>query len=122
MGGLFDVKHKLHGLSFALGVPSLPVGALLIGYHLADFEKWNIHGDAILISSHAVWISLVLMAISMMVMFSGFKKAGIPMGPDVEVPEKVPPGVIALGGYANRILILCYVHWSVMIATTYLSF
>lgn len=38
MGGLFDVKHKHHGLAFLLGVPSLPVAALLIGYHLADIE------------------------------------------------------------------------------------
>ena len=30
MGGLFDLKHTLHGFAFLLGVPSLPIAALLI--------------------------------------------------------------------------------------------
>lgn len=30
MGGAFDVKHKLHGLAFTLGVPTLPVAALVL--------------------------------------------------------------------------------------------
>ncbi|HQW03705.1 MAG TPA: DUF998 domain-containing protein, partial [Saprospiraceae bacterium] len=31
MGGLFDLKHKHHGLAFLLGVPALPVAALILG-------------------------------------------------------------------------------------------
>jgi hypothetical protein len=122
MGGLFDVKHKLHGMAFGLGVPTLPIGALLVAYHLLNNPNWNIHSNALLASSHALWISVVLMALSMMILFSGFKKAGIEMGPNVEPPQEVPAGVIAVNGYANRLLVLCYVHWSVMIAVTYLSF
>jgi len=34
MGGLFDVKHTLHGAAFALGVPTLPVSAWLVSYNL----------------------------------------------------------------------------------------
>jgi hypothetical protein len=122
MGGLFDVKHKLHGMAFALGIPTMPIGALLVAYHLLQNENWNTHSTALLVSSHALWISVVLMALSMMILFSGFKKAGIAMGPNVEPPKEVPSGVIAVNGYANRLLVLCYVHWSVMIAMTYLSF
>jgi hypothetical protein len=113
MGGLFDVKHPLHGLSFMLGVPSLPIAALLIGYHLINKEAGN---TTILLASHAPWISLILMAIAMIVMMSGFKNAGIPMGPEATPPDHVPDGVIALAGYANRLLIISYIGWLLVIA------
>lgn len=121
MGGLFDVKHKLHGLAFALGVPTLPIAALILGYHLAGRETWANSAIAILTASHATWVSLILMALAMAVMFTGFRNAGVPMGPDLPAPDSVPPGVIALGGYANRLLVLCDVGWVLLIAGTFLS-
>ncbi len=121
MGGLFDVKHSLHGLAFALGVPTLPVAALLIGYDLASVESWNAQRSTILLSAHSTWISLVVMAIAMGIMFAGLKKAGITMGPNAEPLERMPDGVIALGGYANRLLVVCYVGWLLVIARAYLS-
>ncbi|HNT22033.1 MAG TPA: DUF998 domain-containing protein [Saprospiraceae bacterium] len=116
MGGAFDVKHKLHGLAFALGVPALPVAALVLSYQLVRQDAWAIHKSSILYSAHSTWISLVLMAVTMIVMISGFKKAGIPMGPDIEPPDSVPAGVIAVSGYANRILVFCYILWLLVIA------
>lgn len=113
MGGFFDIKHKLHGMSFMLGVPSLPIAALIIGYYLIGKEAGN---STILLSSHAPWISLIVMAIAMIIMMSGFKNAGVPMGPDVAPPDHVPSGVIALAGYANRLLVISYVAWLMIIA------
>lgn len=121
MGGLFDVKHPKHGLAFALGVPTLPVAALLLGYHLVQLEKWSESKTLLLLSAHATWVSLVLMALAMMVMFSGFKKSGVSWDKDAPPPENVPPGVIALGGYANRLLVFCYILFPVLVAITYLS-
>lgn len=116
MGGLFDVKHKLHGLAFALGVPAVPVAALLISNNLVSIEPWNTTPFLILFISHATWFSVVVMGVSMGVMMAGFKKAGIPMDPTSAPPERVPEGVIALAGYANRLLVLCYVGWLLMIS------
>lgn len=116
MGGLFDLKHKYHGVSFLLGVPSLPVAALLITYNLVAIEGWEAYRSTLLVSAHSTWISLIVMALAMAIMFSGFKKAGIPMSKDSEPPENVPDGVIALGGYANRILVLCYITWLILVA------
>jgi hypothetical protein len=121
MGGVFDIKHRLHGLAFGLGVPSLPVAALLIGYHLAGSEGWNAHGSAIIAASHATWVSVVLMGVAMAVMFAGFRRAGVDMGPDAKPPERVPPGVVAVGGYANRLLVLCDVGWLMLISGVYLA-
>jgi hypothetical protein len=121
MGGLFDINHPLHGLSFGLGVPTLIVSSLLIAYHLVKQDGWSAHSTAMLFSTHAIWISCVLMAVSMAVMFSGFKAAGIAFGPDAAPPKEVPPGVIALGGYANRFLVFCYQFWVVLHAYLFLK-
>jgi len=119
MGGLFDVKHKHHGLAFLLGIPTLPVAALLVGYDLIHAPGMEENASSIVLSSHAPWISFVVMGASMAIMFAGFKKAGIPMGPNAEPPETVPPGVVAIAGYANRLLVICYVGWLIIIAGNY---
>jgi hypothetical membrane protein len=120
MGGLFDIKHKWHGLAFGLGVPTFIIGSLLVGYYLAGLEYWSSYRTILLLSSHAVWISFLLMGAAMALMFSGFKKVGVTFGPDAEPPTEVPPGVIALVGYANRLLVLCYIGWAVLISTIFL--
>jgi hypothetical protein len=43
------------------------------------------------------------------------------MGPNVKPPDTVPPGVVALAGYANRLLVLCYVGWLIIIAANYIN-
>lgn len=111
MGGLFDVKHKLHGLSFMLGIPTLPIGSLLICYHLIAMSQWQVHKTEILWSTHSIWVSVILMAASMMLLMNGYKKSGMPMGPGVEPPKELPKGVIGINGYFNRILVMCYLLW-----------
>jgi len=121
MGGLFNLKHRLHGMAFAIGVPSVPIAALLIGYHLAGKAGWSAHGGTIIAVSHSTWVSVVAMGVALATMIAGFKRAGIAMGPGVKPPERVPHGVIALGGYANRLLVLCDIGWLMLIALVYLS-
>ena len=121
MGGLFDLKHPLHGTAFALGVPTIMVGALLVSYHMIKRQGWNEHSTAALLPAHAIWLSLVLMGVSMAVMMNGFKQAGIPMGPNATPPERVPDGVIAVAGYFNRLLVVCNAVWVMIMANIYLS-
>lgn len=117
MGGLFDVKHKLHGLAFAIGVPFMPIGALIISYHLIDKTEWQPHSSTLLLSAHSIWISLVLMAVLMMYFFSSLKKAGIAFGPDVPPLTVLPKGVIGIHGWANRLLVLCYLLYPILVAS-----
>ena len=113
-GGLFDINHKKHGMAFGLGVPTLPIAALIITYHLLN-NNIITQSNALLVA-HSTWISIILMAASMMVMFSGFKKAGIAFDKSSPPPSEVPKGVIALSGYANRLLVFCYIFWVIYIA------
>ena len=121
MGGLFDVQHKLHGLSFAIGVPFLPIAALLITYHLLKKTDWQGYSATMQVSTHAVWISLVFMAISMFLLFSSLKSQGIVYGPDSPPLTELPGGVIGINGWANRLLVLSYILYPVLTAKLLLS-
>ena len=121
MGGLFHVQDKLHGLAFGIGVPFLPIGALIITYHLLKKVEWQNHSTALLFSSHSIWISLIFMALSMFLLFSSLKSAGIAYGPDAKPFEVLPKGVIGISGWANRILVLCYLIYPMLTAKIVLS-
>ncbi len=119
LASIFDVAHPLHGLAGLLGVPTLPVGALLVSYHLRSKERWGPHKKLLLRSAHLTWISLVVMIVAMVVMMMGFHQAGIEFKEGAEPPKSVPPNVIALAGYANRIFIVVYIAWLINVARTY---
>ncbi len=121
MGGLFDVQHKLHGLSFGIGVPFLPIGALIITYHLIKKAEWQNNSTTLLLSSHSIWISLIFMAVSMFLLFSSLKSAGIAYGPDAKPFTELPNGVIGINGWANRLLVICYLGYPILIAKNVLS-
>ena len=122
LASIFDVSHSLHGLAAFLGIPTLPIAALLISYHLKSKELWTEYKKSLLLSAHLTWISLVLMIITMVVMITGFQNAGIEFKEGSEPPKSVPDGVIAIGGYANRILIIAYILWLIIVAKRILKF
>ena len=122
MGGLFDLKHKLHGLSFALCVPTFPIGALIVVHRLCLQNEWYAYQSDLLMAGYSVLISLVLMGITMVLFFSGLKKAGIPFGPDQPPLTKIPTNVIAFNGYANRLLVIVYVAFNMVVSYLYLRY
>ncbi|MBM4784214.1 MAG: DUF998 domain-containing protein [Archangiaceae bacterium] len=111
LGGAFDVNHPSHGLAFALGVPTLPIGALLVGVPLSRGEpfarlRWV---------SQLPWVSLVLMVGSFVLLGSSAARAGVELDPTKPWHE-VPAGVTAVMGWANRLLVTAYVAWSLVAA------
>lgn len=121
MGGIFDVKHKLHGLSFGLGVPFLPIGALIIVYYFKQNMDWQSNISILLVSAHATWISLILMGGTMFYFFSGLKSAGIAFGPDSPPMTELPKGMTAIHGWANRLLVICYIAFPMLVAKIVLN-
>jgi hypothetical protein len=121
MAAFFDVNHPLHGLSGTLGIPPFVIAALLICYHLKNKDEWTGNKKTLLWSAHITWISLLLVIITMVLLITGFKNAGIIIGPNQKPPESLPDGVIALVGYANRILILAFLFWLILVAKKYLK-
>ena len=121
MGGLFDIQHKLHGLAFGIGIPFLPIGSLLISYHLIKKSGWQNHSTSLLISSHSIWVSLLFMAFSMFLLFSTLKATGIEYRPDSPPLSELPKEVIGINGWANRLLVLCYIAYPVLTAKLLLT-
>jgi hypothetical protein len=100
LGGLFDVNHNLHGLAAMIGIPSLPVAAVLISISLSRTPLWSPARRSLLWTANLTWISLVLMTVGV---FSGFSSTG-----------EVRPD--AWFGFANRLLILSYNVWLMVAA------
>lgn len=116
MGGLFDIRHPLHGLAFGIGVPFLPIATFILGRYLPRHytlarPKW------MAVVRHAPWVSLVLMGIAMAVFINALKAAGV-FNPDT-VPHlwaSLPDGIPKVVGYFNRLLIVAYLASILMLA------
>ena len=121
LAAFFNVNHPQHGTAGTLGIPTFVIASLLISYKLKNKYEWDENKKALLWSAHATWISLLLVVITMILMIAGFKNAGIEIGPNQKPPASVPDGVIAIVGYANRILIIAFIYWLILVSNNYLK-
>jgi hypothetical protein len=106
MASVFDVNHPLHDLAGMIGVLSLPVAAMMISVRLARTQAWSPAKYVLLWPANLTWVSLVLMVAALMIMVRGHAGAGSKMG----------PGVFAVVGWANRLLVVAYCVWVVTVA------
>lgn len=119
MGGLFDVRHSLHGLAFALGIPFLPIVAPLMTRYLK-----RAHGAAssyATVTAHLTWITFLLMAGTMILFMSQMQAAGALASGTPELMLMLPAGVNSVIGYANRLLVVSYIGWLIAINAVVLS-
>jgi len=119
LAAFFNVNHPQHGTAGTLGIPTFVIASLLISYHLKTRDGWKENKTILLWSAHATWISVVLIIITMVMMITGFQNAGIIIGPGQKPPAVLPDGVVALVGYANRILIVVYMFWLLFVSNNY---
>ncbi len=107
---MFDLHHPLHGVAFALGVPALALGAPLVSHALAKTRS-----SALRWVGYLPLATLLVLAASFAVLMGTANAAGVPLVPG-EPWQSVPDGVVALNGWANRLLVLCYVGWLMFVA------
>jgi hypothetical protein len=101
MGGLFDLNHDLHGLAAMIGIPSLPIAAILISVSLIRNPSWTPARRLLLGTAILTWVSLILMNIAIFTAFS-------------QSSEQVSQG--AWVGWANRFLIIADHAWLMAVA------
>jgi hypothetical protein len=101
MGGLFDVNHDLHGLAAMIGIPSLPIAAILISVSLIRNPSWTPARRVLLATAILTWVSLILMNIAVFTAFS-------------QSSEQISQG--GWVGWANRFLIVAYHVWLMVVA------
>jgi hypothetical protein len=99
MASVFDVGWPIiHGVSALLGIPSLPIAALLISGNLGRTHGWVPAKTVLIRTANFCWMSLALM-IAAMLTISGD-------------PHSRPP----LIGWPNRLLIVVYCTWVMTVA------
>jgi hypothetical protein len=99
MASVFDVSWpRLHGLSAAIGIPSLPVAAVLISVSLGRTPAWYPDRRILLWTANLTWMSLALLAIVIL------------------SPIGRPGSRQALIGWPNRLLIVAYSAWVITVA------
>jgi hypothetical protein len=106
MASVFDINHPLHNLAGMIGVLSLPIAPMLISVRLGRTQAWSAAKNVLLWTANLTWVSLVLMIAALIIMISGNTRAG----------NKMTPDVIALVGWANRLLVVVYCVWVVTVA------
>ena len=113
MASVFDISHPLHSVAAMIGILSLPVAAMLISVSFSRTQAWSVVRKALLRTANLTWISVVLMAGTFVLLIVTYTQAGGEMTSEVAV---LPPGVIAVVGWANRFLIIAYCVWVMTVA------
>ena len=116
MASVFDINHILHSLASLIGIPSLAIAAMLISKSLVKDEAWESVKKNLLLSANLPWISILLMAISFVILMVTFAQSGAEMPTDSTAVTSLPAGVIGLVGWVNRFLIIVYNVWVILVA------
>ena len=116
LASVFDIKHAIgHGIAGLLGVIGFPIAALLLSVALAHNETWSALRKALLWIGNLSWISVVLLAGTMAIMMMQLSRANGGHLPQ-HAPKSLPPGVFALDGWADRLIVLSNCAWVLLVA------
>ena len=111
MASIFDVTHPIgHGIAGFLGVFGFPVAALLLSAALGRLPAWHDARKPLLWIANLCWVSVVLLIATLVLMTMQMPQANGGHLPQ-HAPKSLPPGVLALDGWADRLLILLYCLW-----------
>jgi hypothetical membrane protein len=113
---VFDLNNPLHDPAGALGIPCLPVAAMLISVSLGRTQPWSNARRVLLLTANLTWVSLVLLVVTFIVMIATYIHAGGDVTTASSKLPALPSGVIALVGLTNRLLVLVYCLWVAVVA------
>jgi len=111
MASIFDVTHDAgRAVAGLLGVGGFPVAAVLLGVGLGHAEAWHGARKTLLWIANISWINVVLLATTLVLMTMQLSQANGGHLPQ-HAPKSLPPGVLGLDGWANRLLVLLCCLW-----------
>ena len=116
MASRFDVTHAIgHGIAGTLGVIGFPIAALLLSVSFGRTEAWCSARKPLLSIANLSWVSVVLLAATLTIMTMRVAKAFGGHLPQ-HAPKSLPPGVLALDGWADRMIVLSNCAWVLVAA------
>jgi hypothetical protein len=111
MASVFDVTYETgHMIAGLLGVLGFPIGALLLSVSLGRNEMWRGARQGMLWLANLTWVSIMLLVVTLAIMtMQMFAITGghLPQ----HAPKELPPGVFALDGWADRLVVLSTCAW-----------
>jgi hypothetical protein len=116
MASVFDVTHDIgHGVAGLLGVIGFPIAALLLSAGLGHSQAWRGVGKMLFRIANLSWISVILLVATLALMTMQFAHANGGHLPQ-HAPKSLPPGVLGLDGWANRLIVLSNCLWVIVAA------
>jgi hypothetical protein len=111
MASVFDIRHELgHGIAGLLGVLGFPIAALLLSASLRRNETWRDVARGLVWLANLTWVAVVLLVGTLVLMtmqMSGANGGHLPQ----HAPKVLPPGVFALAGWADRLIVVSNCAW-----------
>jgi Protein of unknown function (DUF998) len=116
MASALDITHPIgHGIAGLLGVIGFPIAALLLSVALGRNETWRAARRPLLWIANLSWISVVLLVVTLAIMTMQMARINGGHLPQ-HAPKSLPPGVLALDGWADRLIVLSNCAWVLVAA------
>lgn len=116
MASVFDIRHPAgHGIAALLGVIGFPIAALLLSISLRRSGNWRSESRQLFLVANLSWIAVVLLIATLILMTIQVSAANGGHLPQ-HAPKSLPLGVLALDGWADRLIVLVNCAW-VFLAT-----
>lgn len=116
MASVFDITPDTgHTLAGILGIGGFPIAALLLSVSLGRIEARRGAKKPLIWIANLSWISIVLLVATLVLMTVQFLHVNggqLPSHP----PTALPPAVIGLDGWADRLFVLSNCLWAVLAA------
>ncbi len=114
LASVFDVTHEVgHGIAGLLGVLGFPVAAVLLSVALGRVETWQRARKPLLWLANLSWLGVLLLIATLILMTMQLAKANGGHLPQ-HAPKHLPPGVIGLAGWADRLIIVIPCLWVIV--------
>lgn len=117
LASVFDIRHPAgHGIAGLLGVIGFPIAALLLSISWRRSGARRGEGKGLLWIANFSWIAVLLLIATLIVMtvqISGATGGHLPQ----HAPKVLPKGVLALDGWADRLIVVVNSAWVFFAAT-----
>lgn len=111
MASVFDIRHPMgHGVAGLFGVIGFPIAALLVSVALRRSEEWREERSQLLRIANLSWIAVLFLIATLVIMTMQVAAANGGHLPQ-HAPKSLPPGVLALDGWADRLIVLVNCAW-----------
>jgi len=116
LASVFDITHPVgHGVAGLLGVIGFPIAALLLSGALGRSEVWRAIRRPLVWIANLSWISVVALIATLAIMTMQMARANGGHLPQ-HAPKSLPPGVFALDGWADRLIVSFNCAWVLLAA------